>query len=140
MNRVHDVVIMRCLLTSLVCFCYYQKHPNKMPFSFSIHVVDQMSMRQKYVLRKNRDAITEELDAHIVDRLVSSGVLTPALSDEVKGERTRRQKASKLLDKIEGRGSRAFPGLVNGLKETQNHLGEMLEKWTEEALKLGRHI
>ncbi len=94
----------------------------------------------KYILRKKRVEITEELDLSVLNHLMARGVLTPALNDDIRAERTRRDQAARLLDILETRGDRAYSVLVETLTEVQSHLATMIEHWEKIPSDLGESI
>lgn len=79
----------------------------------------------------------KELDLFVIQHLFSRGVLNHQDMNIISAERVKQEKAAKRLDVVEGRGSRAFPELVEGVKDTQKHLAVMLETMTEKASRRG---
>lgn len=87
-----------------------------------------MEERHKKILQRNRINLVRELDpVHLYDGLLSKGVFTQDMIDEIKSAGTRRDQARNLVRDLETRGSRAFPLFLECLQETgQQSLAELL--------------
>ncbi|XP_066526350.1 caspase-9 [Hoplias malabaricus] len=88
-----------------------------------------MEPRHKKILQQNRFHLVESLEpTDICDGLLSRGIFTQDMIDEIKSPRLRRDQARQLVKDLEKRGSRAFPAFLECLRETgQTTLAELLE-------------
>ncbi|KAF7696123.1 caspase-9 isoform X1 [Silurus meridionalis] len=88
-----------------------------------------MDRRHKEILRRKRVELVLNLDpADVYDGLLSRGIFTNDMIDEIKSSGQRRDQARQLVKDLETRGSRAFPAFLECLHETGQHgLAELLE-------------
>ncbi|KAI7794150.1 caspase-9, partial [Triplophysa rosa] len=78
--------------------------------------------RHREILRRHRSSLVTTLDtADICDGLLSKGVFTQDMIDEIQVKETRRDRARALLTDLETRGSRAFRSFLECLRETGYH-------------------
>lgn len=86
----------------------------------------------KKILQSNRTNLVRDLDpSDLCDGLLEKGVFTQDMIDEIKRAGTRRDKARKLVQDLETRGSRAFPLFLVCLEGTGQHsLSELLRSGT----------
>ncbi|KAA0707107.1 Caspase-9 [Triplophysa tibetana] len=81
-----------------------------------------MDQRHREILRRHRSSLVTTLDtADICDGLLSKGVFTQDMIDEIQNKETRRDRARALLTDLETRGSRAFRSFLECLRETGYH-------------------
>ncbi|KAJ8390134.1 hypothetical protein AAFF_G00110080 [Aldrovandia affinis] len=87
-----------------------------------------MDARHKKILQSNRSNLVQELDPSMLyDGLLSRGVFTQDMIDEIQSAGTRRNQARQLVRDLETRGSRAFPAFLECLQETrQDHVVHLL--------------
>ncbi|XP_064155350.1 caspase-9 [Anguilla rostrata] len=87
-----------------------------------------MDARHRKILQSNRLNLVRELDpSQLYDGLLSRGVFTQDIIDEIQIARTRRDQARELVRNLEMRGSRAFPAFLECLQETgQEHVVHFL--------------
>ncbi|XP_041954999.1 caspase-9 isoform X1 [Alosa sapidissima] len=77
-----------------------------------------MDPRHKKILQRNRTNLVRDLDpSEVYDGLLSRGVFTQDMIDEIKSSGTRRDQARQLVRDLETRGSRAFPAFLECLRE-----------------------
>ncbi|XP_031421703.1 caspase-9 [Clupea harengus] len=77
-----------------------------------------MDPRHKKILQRNRTNLVKDLDpSDVYDGLLTRGVFTQDMLDEIKSSGTRRDQARQLLRDLETRGSRAFPSFLECLRE-----------------------
>ena len=75
------------------------------------------------VLRKNRVTVLDHMDTdRVIEYLLQDSIITRQHYDEVKSERTPRDRAIKLLDLLPTRGPGAFKSLWNAIDKTTRHL------------------
>ncbi|KAI5609057.1 caspase-9, partial [Silurus asotus] len=88
-----------------------------------------MDRRHKEILRRKRVELVLNLyPSDVYDGLLSRGIFTNDMIDEIKGSGQRRDQARQLVKDLETRGSRAFPAFLECLRETGQHgLAELLE-------------
>ncbi|XP_069039889.1 caspase-9 [Lepisosteus oculatus] len=89
-----------------------------------------MDGRHKKILQSNRSMLVQQLDpSKLYDGLLSKGVFTQDMIDEIQSAGTRRDQARQLVRDLETRGSRAFPAFLECLQESgQGHLADALQK------------
>uniref|UniRef100_A0A8C7M7X3 Caspase 9, apoptosis-related cysteine peptidase n=1 Tax=Oncorhynchus kisutch TaxID=8019 RepID=A0A8C7M7X3_ONCKI len=81
-----------------------------------------MEERHKRILQRNRVNLVSELNpSDMYDGLLSKGIFTQDMIDEIKRSGTRRDQARQLVRDLETRGSRAFPALIECLREKGQH-------------------
>uniref|UniRef100_A0A4W4HPA6 Caspase 9, apoptosis-related cysteine peptidase n=1 Tax=Electrophorus electricus TaxID=8005 RepID=A0A4W4HPA6_ELEEL len=81
-----------------------------------------MDASQKNILQLNRTNIVKDLDpSNVYDGLLSRGIFTEDMIDEIKSAGTRRDQARQLVKDLQMRGSRAFPAFLECLRETGHH-------------------
>lgn len=88
-----------------------------------------MDPKHRQILQRNRRNLVTALNpADICDGLLSKGVFTQDMIDEIQSKITRRDKARQLVIDLETRGSQAFPAFLECLRETDQHdLAELLQ-------------
>ncbi|KAK2825089.1 hypothetical protein Q7C36_019016 [Tachysurus vachellii] len=88
-----------------------------------------MERRHKEILRqKRRDLVLSLNPSDVYDGLLSRGIFTDDMIDEIKISGPRRSQARQLVRDLETRGSLAFPAFLECLRETGQHsLAELLE-------------
>ncbi|KAB5546517.1 hypothetical protein PHYPO_G00073000 [Pangasianodon hypophthalmus] len=88
-----------------------------------------MDRRHREILRQKRRELVLTLDpSDVYDGLLSRGIFTDDMIDEIKSSGPRRAQAQQLMRDLETRGSRAFPAFLECLRETGYHnLAELLE-------------
>lgn len=88
-----------------------------------------MDPRHRQILKRHRVDLVKELNtADLCDGLLSKGIFTQDMIDEIQSKTTRRDQARKLLIDLETRGSRAFQAFLESLRETEHHnLADLLE-------------
>ncbi|XP_060793396.1 caspase-9 [Neoarius graeffei] len=88
-----------------------------------------MDPRHREILEKKRRDLALSLDpSDIYDGLLSRGIFTDDMIDEIKSSGPRRAQVSQLLRDLARRGSQAFPAFLECLRETGQHtLAELLE-------------
>ncbi|KAJ8258099.1 hypothetical protein GJAV_G00193150 [Gymnothorax javanicus] len=80
---------------------------------------DRMDPRHRKILQSNRSNLVRELDpSQLYDGLLSRGIFTQDIIDEIQMKGTRRDQARELLKNLEMRGSQAFPAFLECLRET----------------------
>lgn len=78
-----------------------------------------MDPRHKKILQRNRTNLVRDLDpSDIYDGLLTRGVFTQDMIDEIKSSGTRRDQARQLVRDLETRGSQAFPAFLECLRES----------------------
>nr|XP_055044818.1 caspase-9 isoform X2 [Misgurnus anguillicaudatus] len=88
-----------------------------------------MDPRHRQILQQHRVDLVSGLNtADLCDGLLSKGIFTQDMIEEIQSKTTNRDKARKLLIDLETRGSRAFQAFLESLRETeQHHFAELLE-------------
>lgn len=88
-----------------------------------------MDPRHRKILQQHRVDLVSGLNtADLCDGLLSKGIFTQDMIEEIQSKTTNRDKARKLLIDLETRGSRAFQAFLESLRETeQHHFAELLE-------------
>ncbi|XP_016135669.1 caspase-9 isoform X2 [Sinocyclocheilus grahami] len=88
-----------------------------------------MDLKHRQILQRNRlNLITALSPADICDGLLSKGVFTQDMIDEIQSKITRRDQARQLVIDLETRGSQAFPAFLECLRQTGQHaLAELLQ-------------
>ncbi|KAF5902068.1 caspase-9 isoform X2, partial [Clarias magur] len=88
-----------------------------------------MDRRHKEILQRKRRELVSQLEpSDVYDGLLSRGILTDDMIDEIKSSRPRRDQARQLVKYLETRGSRAFTAFLECLRETEQHtLADLLE-------------
>ncbi|XP_047663402.1 caspase-9 isoform X2 [Tachysurus fulvidraco] len=88
-----------------------------------------MERRHKEILRRKRINLVLSLNpSDVYDGLLSRGIFTDDMIDEIKNSGPRRAQARQLVRDLETRGSLAFPAFLECLRETGQHtLAELLE-------------
>ncbi|XP_051947397.1 caspase-9-like [Xyrauchen texanus] len=88
-----------------------------------------MDPKHRRILQRHRINLVETLNpADICDGLLSKGVITQDMIDEIQSKAIRRDQARKLVTDLETRGSRAFPAFLECLRETgHDDLAELLQ-------------
>uniref|UniRef100_A0A673L2Y4 Caspase-9 n=1 Tax=Sinocyclocheilus rhinocerous TaxID=307959 RepID=A0A673L2Y4_9TELE len=88
-----------------------------------------MDPKHRQILQRNRlNLVTALNPADICDGLLSKGVFTQDMIDEIQGKITRRDQARQLVIDLETRGSQALPAFLECLRETGQHaLAELLQ-------------
>lgn len=88
-----------------------------------------MEPKHRLILQRNRRNLVKALNPKdIYDGLLSKGVFTQDMIDEIQSKITRRDQARQLVIDLETRGSRAFPAFLECLRETdQQDLAELLQ-------------
>ncbi|KAG7472083.1 hypothetical protein MATL_G00104840 [Megalops atlanticus] len=89
-----------------------------------------MDPRYRKILQNNRSNLVRELDpSKLYDGLLSRGIFTQDMIDEIQSERTRRDQARRLVIDLETRGSLAFPAFLECLRETgQDNVLQFLQE------------
>ncbi|XP_058265863.1 caspase-9 [Hemibagrus wyckioides] len=89
-----------------------------------------MDPRYKEILRQKRRDLVLSLDpSDVYDGLLSRGIFTDDMIDEIKTSGPRRAQVRQLVRDLETRGSRAFTAFLECLRETgQDTLAELLER------------
>lgn len=87
-----------------------------------------MEKQHKSLLRCNRVTLAKELDiSEICQYLVEDGILSDRMVEEIASKRTTFDRNVAFLNKLPGRGPKAFDALYNALVETeQSHLAQLL--------------
>uniref|UniRef100_A0A4W5KM19 Caspase 9, apoptosis-related cysteine peptidase n=1 Tax=Hucho hucho TaxID=62062 RepID=A0A4W5KM19_9TELE len=87
-----------------------------------------MEERHKQILQRNRVNLVRDLNpSDMFDGLLSKGIFTQDMIDEIKSSGIRQDQARQLVRDLETRGSLAFPALIECLHETGQHsLAELL--------------
>ncbi|KAI1897141.1 hypothetical protein AGOR_G00080130 [Albula goreensis] len=87
-----------------------------------------MDATHRQILQRNRSNLVRELDpSSLYDGLLSRGIFTQDMIDEIQSAGTRRDQARQLVRDLETRGSRAFAAFLEGLQETgQDHMARLL--------------
>lgn len=81
-----------------------------------------MDQRHREILWRHRSSLVTTLDTvDICDGLLSKGVFTQDMIDEIQTKETRRDRARALLIDLETRGSRAFQSFLECLRGTGYH-------------------
>ncbi|XP_059383863.1 caspase-9-like [Carassius carassius] len=88
-----------------------------------------MDPKHRLILQRNRRNLVKALNPKdIYDGLLSKGVFTQDMIDEIQSKITRRDQARQLVIDLETRGSLAFPAFLECLRETdQQDLAELLQ-------------
>ncbi|XP_016377984.1 caspase-9-like isoform X2 [Sinocyclocheilus rhinocerous] len=88
-----------------------------------------MEPKHRQILQRHRrDLVTALNPADICDGLLSKGVFTQDMIDEIQSKITRRGQARQLVISLEMRGSQVFPAFLECLRETSQHdLAELLQ-------------
>ncbi|XP_043081402.1 caspase-9 [Puntigrus tetrazona] len=88
-----------------------------------------MDPKHRHILQRNRlNLVTALNPADVCDGLLSKGVFTQDMIDEIKCKGARRDQARQLLIDLETRGSQAFPAFLECLCESGQHaLTELLQ-------------
>ncbi|XP_016139289.1 caspase-9-like isoform X1 [Sinocyclocheilus grahami] len=88
-----------------------------------------MEAKHRQILQRHRrDLVTALNPADICDGLLSKGVFTQDMIDEIQSKITRRDQARQLVISLEMRGSQVFPAFLECLRETSQHdLAELLQ-------------
>ncbi|KAL4623775.1 caspase-9 [Arapaima gigas] len=88
-----------------------------------------MEDRHRKILRTNRSSLVKELKpSELYDGLLSRGVFTQDMIDEIQSAGTRRDQARQLVRDLETRGKCAFPAFLECLREAgQNQLAGLLQ-------------
>ncbi|KAJ8369773.1 hypothetical protein SKAU_G00098010 [Synaphobranchus kaupii] len=88
-----------------------------------------MDPRHRKILQSNRSNLVQELDpSKLYDGLLSRGIFTQDIIDEIQIAGTRRRQARELVINLEMRGSRAFPAFLECLRETgQEQVVQLLQ-------------
>ncbi|XP_016340295.1 caspase-9-like isoform X2 [Sinocyclocheilus anshuiensis] len=88
-----------------------------------------MEPKHRQILQRHRrDLVTALNPADICDGLLSKGVFTQDMIDEIQSKITRRDQARQLVISLEMRGSQVFPAFLECLRETSQHdLAELLQ-------------
>lgn len=87
-----------------------------------------MDARHKKILQSSRSMLVRELDpSQLYDGLISRGIFSQDMIDEIKGAGPRRDQARQLVIDLETRGRRAFPAFLDCLVETdQSRVADLL--------------
>ncbi|TSL61279.1 Caspase-9 [Bagarius yarrelli] len=101
-----------------------------------------MDRRHKEILRQKRRDLVLNLDPEgVYDGLLSRGIFTDDMIDEIKSAGPRRAQARQLARDLETRGSRAFPAFLECLRETGQHmLADLLETGASASVPLPLHL
>ncbi|KAG1961606.1 caspase-9 [Pimephales promelas] len=88
-----------------------------------------MDPKHRQILQRHRlNLVTALHPADICDGLLSKGVFTQDMIDEIQSKATRRDQARQVVTDLETRGSQAFPAFLECLRETGHHdLAELLQ-------------
>ncbi|XP_053338953.1 caspase-9 [Clarias gariepinus] len=88
-----------------------------------------MDRRHKETLQRKRIELVSKLEpSEVYDGLLSRGIFTDDMIDEIKSSGPRRDQARQLVKDLETRGSRAFSAFLECLRETGQHtLADLLE-------------
>ncbi|XP_049342419.1 caspase-9 isoform X2 [Astyanax mexicanus] len=88
-----------------------------------------MEPRHRKILQQNRAHLVKTLDpSGVLDGLLSRGIFSQDMIDEIKSSGARRTQARQLVKDLETRGRQAFPAFLECLHETgQSSLAEHLE-------------
>lgn len=91
-----------------------------------------MDPKHRQILQRHRLNLVTELNpadiCTICDGLLSKGVFTQDMIDEIQSKATRRDQARQLVTDLEMRGNQAFPAFLECLRETGHHdLAELLQ-------------
>ncbi|XP_073678791.1 caspase-9 [Garra rufa] len=88
-----------------------------------------MDPKHRQILQRHRfDLVKALIPADICDGLLSKGVFTQDMIDEIQSKAIRRDQARRLVIDLETRGSQAFPAFLECLRETGQHdLAELLQ-------------
>ncbi|XP_056124136.1 caspase-9 [Rhinichthys klamathensis goyatoka] len=88
-----------------------------------------MDPKHRQILQQHRrNLVTALHPADICDGLLSKGVFTQDMVDEIQSKAIRRDQARQLVTDLETRGSQAFPAFLECLRETGHHdLAELLQ-------------
>ncbi|XP_030625023.1 caspase-9 [Chanos chanos] len=82
-----------------------------------------MDPRHRAILQRYRNKLVELLNpTDICDGLLTRGIFTQDMIDEIRGSGTRRDQARQLVKDLETRGSQAFPAFLECLRETGDPL------------------
>ncbi|KAK3518997.1 hypothetical protein QTP70_016191 [Hemibagrus guttatus] len=94
-----------------------------------------MDPQHKEILRrKRRDLVLNLVPSDVYDGLLSRGIFTDDMIDEIKTSGHRRAQARQLVRDLETRGSRAFAAFLECLRETgQDTLAELLARGGDSA-------
>ncbi|XP_045181586.2 spindle assembly abnormal protein 6 homolog [Mercenaria mercenaria] len=89
-----------------------------------------MNESQKRTLRIHNPDLTHdlELSADLTAKFIHHGLFNEDMIDEIKAERTRRDRVQKLLLQLPRRGPRAFDMFVHSIQDTYPWLAEELRK------------
>ncbi|XP_056305805.1 caspase-9 [Danio aesculapii] len=88
-----------------------------------------MEQKHRRILQQHRSNLVKALNPEdVYDKLLSKGVFTQDMIDEIQSKATRRDQARQLVKDLETRGSLAFPAFLDSLRETgHNDLAELLQ-------------
>ncbi|KAK2885576.1 hypothetical protein QQF64_021027 [Cirrhinus molitorella] len=88
-----------------------------------------MDPKHRQILQRHRSNLVTALNPpDICDGLLSKGVFTQDMIDEIKSKGIRRDQARQLVIELEMRGSQAFPAFLECLRETGQHdLADLLQ-------------
>lgn len=88
-----------------------------------------MDPKHRHILQRHRRNLVTALNlSDICDGLLSKGVFTQDMIEEIQSKATRRDQARQLVTDLETRGSQAFPAFLECLRETGHHdLAELLQ-------------
>ncbi|XP_066547396.1 caspase-9 [Amia ocellicauda] len=88
-----------------------------------------MDEQHRKILQSNRSSLVRDLDPSLLyNGLLSKGIFTQDMIDEIQSAGTRRDQARQLVKDLETRGSRAFPVFLECLLETgQNGVADFLQ-------------
>ncbi|XP_067302271.1 caspase-9 isoform X1 [Pseudorasbora parva] len=88
-----------------------------------------MDPKHRLILRRRRRDLVESLNpGDICDGLLSKGIFTKDMIEEIQSKATRRDQARQLVTDLEMRGHQAFPAFMECLRETgQDDLAELLQ-------------
>nr|AAH85434.1 Zgc:101776 [Danio rerio] len=88
-----------------------------------------MEQKHRQILQRHRLNLVKALNPEdVCDKLLSKGVFTQDMIDEIQSKATRRDQARQLVKDLETRGSLAFPAFLDSLRETgHNDLAELLQ-------------
>lgn len=88
-----------------------------------------MDQKHRQILQRHRLNLVKALNpADVCDKLLSKGVFTQDMIDEIQSKASRRDQARQLVTDLETRGSLAFPAFLDSLRETgHDDLAEQLQ-------------
>ena len=95
---------------------------------------------QRKILRDNRKVLAHDLEVNeILNHMIQENILTRQMQENIRSKQIPAEKTETFLDLLPKRGENAFWTFLKALKETHEHLYEMIQKGIDEETKRDAH-